>query len=438
MDGGLLCGQGGSGSTVWSRGYGAPGAQAATAVTVDASGKIVLVGAINGSIDFGCGALMSTASSSVFVAKLDPSAGCVWSKRFDSTGGSAAASVAVDASDDILIAGSFSGSIDLGGTMLMGKGTNAFVTKLDPSGTPKWSESFGNGTAVGTGVAADGTGNILVIGNFEGSIDLGGATLDGGGSVFIAKLDPNGVPMWGKSSGPTGVADASGVAVDASGSVLVTGVFGPSPIDFGCGMVTLTGDNNPFVVKLNPNGTCSWSKAFKGATSAYGTSVAVDPSAYVIVTGYFGGPGSIDFGGPAPVAVNGDTDMFVAKFAPDGGYQWGKGFGTIGATLGYAVAVDGEGAIFAAGSLNGSADFGSVALTSEGGDNLMIASLDAAGNSRWARRFAGPQSVPLVGIAVDPFFHVVVAGGFADFLDFGCGPLVSAGSENVFVADLVR
>jgi len=443
-DGGATCMPVGSGSTVWSHGYGEPGDQsalaAAYAVAVDAGGNVVVAGNFLGSVDFGCGKLTSGAAmSSGFVAKLDPGGVCLWSENL--IGSIGVASVAVDASGNVLVTGTFEGSIKLGGsTLTAGAGLeDLFVAKLDPSGTPVWGASalVTGGDSHGTGIAVDTTGNVIVIGYFSGSIAFAGTTLTsaGGGSAFVAKLDLSGTPMWGKSFGTMGSTDGDGIAVDASGSIVITGTFGPS-IDFGCGTLTTAQEYNPFVAKLSPTGACSWSRAFTGAT-AVGTSIAVDPSANVVVTGYLAADGPIDLGGPKPVAPPGGAGMFVAKFAPNGTYGWGNVFGTSGATDGDGVAVDGEGGVFVVGYLNGSVNFGGSTLTSVDGENLVLASFEADGSYRWAKRFGTPLEEYVVGIAVDPSSHVLIAGAFANSVDFGCGPFVSAG-EDAFVAEFVR
>lgn len=60
------------------------------------------------------------------------------------------------------------------------------------TGDHLWSKRFGDGAGQnGLGVAVDTDGNTLLYGSFDGTLDLGGPPLIGGG-VFVAKLDADG------------------------------------------------------------------------------------------------------------------------------------------------------------------------------------------------------------------------------------------------------
>src|SRR5207244_11623198 len=81
----------------------------------------------------------------------------------------------VDPSGNIDVTGAFSGPADFGGGALTSAGVDIFLAKLSPTGGHVWSRRFGSALAThtGNGVACDGSGNVLVTGSFENSIDLG-------------------------------------------------------------------------------------------------------------------------------------------------------------------------------------------------------------------------------------------------------------------------
>jgi hypothetical protein len=108
-------------------------------------------------------------------------------------------------------------------------------------------------------------------------------------------------------------------------------------------------------------------------------------------------------------------------------------------TWGNAIAADAESRVFIAGYVSGSVDFGGGELTSgSGGLGLVVAGFTAGGDCSWAKSFGKPVERVTMGIAVDPLSHLIVVGGFWGVLDFGCGPLASAGAQDAFVAALVR
>jgi hypothetical protein len=168
--------------------------------------------------------------------------------------------------------------------------------------------------------------------------------------------------------------------------------------------------------------------------------VAATASGQIVITGAFSGPGSIDFGS-GPVAGMADGNLFVVEFDANGAPVWGKVLGVSGTTVGEGITVDTAGNVFVSGTSLGSVDFGGGTLTSAGaGGDIFVASFEEGGTLRWARLFGAlaKYNGNPVPIAVDPACHVVVAGGFQGTLDFGGPPLTSGGSQDVFVAELVR
>ena len=85
-------------------------------------------------------------------------------------------------------------------------------------GTKQW------GTTVedyGSGVAVDGSGNIFVTGYTQGNLD--GNTNVGGDDIFLTKFDPLGVKGWTLLIGTTSEDRATGITVDSNGDIYITG-----------------------------------------------------------------------------------------------------------------------------------------------------------------------------------------------------------------------
>jgi hypothetical protein len=77
-----------------------------------------------------------------------------------------------------------------------------------------------------------------------------------------------------------------------------------------------------FLSKFASSGTFVWARTWGGSSYDYGFSVDVDGSGNAYVTGYFNDV--VDFN-PDPTAVdlhssNGDADIFLSKFKPDGSW----------------------------------------------------------------------------------------------------------------------
>jgi hypothetical protein len=98
--------------------------------------------------------------------------------------------------------------------------------------------------------------------------------------------------------------------VDGSGNVLVTGPFNGT-VNFGGGGLTSAGGSDIFVAKFSgADGAHLWSKRFGGSSDDIGMSVAADGSGDALLTGSFSG--LVDFGGEILTSA-GQTDIFVLK-----------------------------------------------------------------------------------------------------------------------------
>ncbi len=108
-------------------------------------------------------------------------------------------------------------------------------------------------------------------------------------------------------------------------------------------------------------------------------------------------------------------------------------FGNTDHDRGIAIAVDGARNVLVTGFFRGTVDFGGGALTSAGWD-IFVAKYDAAGAHLWSQRFGDTDLDGGGAIAVDGAGDVLVTGRFRGRVDFGGGPLTSAGSRDIFVA----
>jgi hypothetical protein len=370
-----------SGDRLWAKRFGSLDNDRGNAVAVDANGDLLVTGYFRGTVDFGGGALTSVSSyDDIFVAKFSGASGAhLWSKQFGGTYGDRGLGIAVDGSGNVLVTGFFQGTVDFGGGGLTSGGWyDIFVVKLSGvNGSHVWSKRFGaTGPDQGNGIAVDASGNVLVTGFFDGTVDFGGGPLASAGSydIFVAKFSGvDGAHVWSKRFGATGYDAGASVAVDASGNVLVTGFF-DGTVDFGGGSLVSAGVDDIFVAKFSGvNGAHVWSKRFGDTYYDNGNGIGVDASGNVLVTGLF--YGTVNFGG-GPLASAGSYDVFVAKLSGvDGAHMWSKRFGGSSDDRGAGVAADGSGNVLVTGFFNGTVDFGGEILTSAGSEDIFVLKL---------------------------------------------------------------
>jgi hypothetical protein len=187
-----------TGNPLWSDSWGTAGKSiGATGVAADGAGDIWLTGGLSGSVVIGGGTLTSVSPWDTFAAKLDANGKAVFSRDFGGpwiVSEGPGPTVAVDKHGNALFAGPSKGVLDFGGGQIPGAGgMDAYLAKLTGNGDHVWSRRFGDAQEQrGTGVAADGEGNVLLLGELAGSANLGVGPLTsaGGTDIFIAKFSP--------------------------------------------------------------------------------------------------------------------------------------------------------------------------------------------------------------------------------------------------------
>src|SRR5437667_427159 len=296
-DSALVMVVGSSGGTPWARGFGGAASDVGNGVAVDSGGNVVIIGTASGSVNFGGGPITANGYT-VVVAKFSPAGAHIWSRGFGDSFSNSGNGVAVDPSGNIAVTGAFSGPIDFGGGALISAAVDIFLAKLSPTGGHLWSRHFGSGLAThaGNGVACDGSGNVLVTGSFENSIDLGAGwtTSFAHKDMFVAKYSAAGAYVWSKLAGGLYDDAGRGVAVDATGKVVVTGTF-QAAVNFGTGSLITAGRTDVFVARYSPDGVPLVAQRFGGADFDAGNAVAVDRSGRPVVTGSY--RLGVDFGG---------------------------------------------------------------------------------------------------------------------------------------------
>ena len=421
---------------VWSKRFGNADDQVASRVAADTAGNVIVAGYFRGAVDFGGGDLTSAGSEDIFIAKFDPDGGYLWSKRFGAADNQYAFGLAVDLSGNVIVTGEFIGSVDFGGGDLTSAGVyDIFVAKFDPDGGYLWSKRFGDdGLQFSHAVDVDASGNPIAAGDFFGTVDFGGGVLSSALTVdvFAAKFTAGGSYLWSKDFGDPDYQYARGVAVDASGNVIITGPFAGS-VNFGGDVLTSAGQYDVYVAKFDPDGMHLWSKRFGDLNSQVANAVAVDAAGNVVVAGDFAG--AMDFGGGALTSA-GNTDIFIAKLDPNGAHLWSKRFGDSSNQTPCDVAVDASGNAILAGQFSGMVNFGGRTLTSAGGKDIFIARFGPDGIHIQSARFGDGDDQGASGVAFDAAGNTIVTGQFSGVVNFGGGALTSAGSKDVFLAKL--
>ncbi len=346
---------------------------------------------------------------------------------------------------------------------------DAFVAKVNAAGTALEYCGYigGGGSDGGNAIAVDGAGNAYIGGRTDTTetsfpVTVGpDLTYNGGfNDGFVAKVNAAGTALDycgyvggdGTAVSPSGGDHVFGIAVDSAGSAYITGLTDSDETSFSVTVgpdLTANGDYDAFVAKIDPSGAAFLYAGFLGgAKRDDGLSIAVDGAgnAYVV-----GATRSDQTSFPVTVGpdltLNGFLDAFVAKVDATGtgllyaGYIGGNGF-----TVGYGIAVDGEGNAYITG--NTASDETTFPLTEgpgltyNGGDeegDAFVAKITGDGTALvYAGYIGGSGDDTGQGIAVDSAGNAYVVGSTgSDEMTFPAtvGPILThSGSSDAFVA----
>ena len=372
-----------TGTPIWGMSFGdANSYQSITAIATDSDGNALITGFSFSSLNIGDAAL----PAGPFVAKFDKNGKFAWGKGLVASSCASvslgSARIAVTPQNDVILAGSFCGTLDFGDGPLVSQGSNVsngFIAKLrgnDGSGKASdggWTTVFGDGqnAQAASDVSVAPTGDIVVVGNFSGSLTLKSSYQSGSGvNIFVAQLTSAGVATWIANLG--GAADAQGakIAVDKFGGPVILGSFSDSISLDGNVINSIGGTENGLVVKMSTDKSIEWYKQVP--IGAFG-SVAIDTKGNIFLTGLF--KGSLDLGAGPLNAPGMEFDPFLAKLTKGGSVVWNKRFAGATQVLSIfgVVATNGADEPIMAGVTNIPVDFGTGILTPISGEDGFLA-----------------------------------------------------------------
>ena len=302
-----------AGELQWNTFLGSSETDEAKAIAVDGSGNVYVGG--RSEATWGAPLHAIGERGDAFVARLNSSGLLQWNLFIGGEWSESVNDIAVDAGGNVYVTGvCVNGwSDEFWGTPVAPSDIhqNAWVVKLNSSGTPAWYTFLGGaGEEHGTGIAVDESGHVYVSGRSSGTwgTPVNEHTGDGAEDGFAARLDSSGNRQWHTFFGGEDVDETTDVAVDASGGVYVSG---HSKANWGTPVTPHAGgDWDAFAVKLDGSGVRQWHTFIGSESGDLGWAIAVDGSRNTYVTGVWGGPPLSHPGG------------FVALLNPDGELQW--------------------------------------------------------------------------------------------------------------------
>lgn len=407
--------------------------QQAETIVSDSNGDVVISGVFDGTLDMGAGAVTAVGAEDMFVARLDGTGGGIWIVRFGKTGKTIPTASTIDSAGNVFVAGTFDGAVDFGSGIKVSSGQrDIFLVKINSAGTVVWSKTFGDtADQEPAGVAVDSNGDVVMVGNFAGTLFFGGGSLHSAGQddVFLVTFSGNGTWTCDARFGDGGAQSVSDVAMGPFDEYLLAGNFNGA-INFGGGWLSSPADHDAYVAKFGAG--CSFVNHAKfgglgGDQFARAVALAADGTAWL--AGMFDGEMNL---GVAHLSSH-DADGFLIKLDgnenPVDAMEFGNDYKE---QEPLSLGVDGAGNVVMVGRFQGQMDLGGSLLLSLGNYDMFVAKFSADLTHLHSAGYGGPDTQSANDLAVNANGTFVLTGVLRLQLKVGATTLTTSGGEDVF------
>lgn len=279
-----------------------------------------------------------------------------------------------------------------------------------------------------TGVAVDSLGNVYTVGWFEGMASIGeqNLTVSGHQDAFIARWTPEGQAVWVCQGGGRDDDMGAAITVDPLDHIIAMGRFRSTNATFD--LITITNkyarDNNSlWLAKLSPQGKAEWVQQAGGASTLERAAVDTDALGNIYLVACMA-----RFAHFGNTNLSGYEDILLAKYDPQGHLLWATKAGGNGYDYGLDLAATSAGFTYVTGYFEKDAPFGHITLTSRGLTDVFLAKYDPEGQVIWAVQAGGSSQDQDSRLAVDSLGGIYLAGWFAGKISIGPHELAANGS----------
>ena len=297
-----------------------------------------------------------------------------------------------------------------------------YIAKYSPTGSLIWQKTFGgtySDRATDLAICPD--QNIVVTGQFFGTVNFGGITLSSSVNskdIFVLKMDPAGNVLWARKEGGNLAENAYGITADHQNNVILTGQFqGTSSI----GNNTFTSAIDPntnqpsfdfFISKYDSNGNSLWSLNGSAEYEDRGLAVAVDNQNNIFFTGQF----SKDLTFASTTYLNlGYNIGFLCKLNPSGQLQF---FNQIkaGMTNPYDLELNSDNEVVVTGDFLGNMNYydatGAHPIQNAYEKQIFVIKTSNSGNYQWNYTLGSDNDLSARSVSMDPHKDIFVTGYF--------------------------
>ncbi len=303
-----------------------------------------------------------------------------------------------------------------------------------------WSAQIGSSSWDGGSGVVDRYGNFYISGGFQGEkCHLGATTLSNGGknSIFFAKYDPDGNLLWAQRLGgdnSASYAELQGALVFYDSVNNVLFLYGVFWGSAKFGASTLNSQGSDiFVAKYNPDGSCIWAKKYGGAGSDEITGMSLDEAGNIFLCGATSDSAHFD-------SITISKGGFLAKLDPTGHCIWAKKVTDYDPFFYSKVRFMDlrvfEGSIYVDGCLSTDKSLwiDTLFINHPGYGSSLLCCFDGSGTIKWVREGVSVATEMYSKIAMDTNGNVYFTGYFRGKIQFGDSLLVTgSGNHEMFL-----
>ncbi|MDP4266206.1 MAG: SBBP repeat-containing protein [Bacteroidota bacterium] len=306
----------------------------------------------------------------------------------------------------------------------------------------QWISTYGgNSFDYGRGITIDSKDNLFITGSFQETANFGNFSLTsrGGEDMFIMKMNLNGKVEFVKNAGGKQQDYGKGICSDKNGNIYIIGCF-QGHANFDDSVLVSKGKSDVFIAKYSETGVLKWVRKLGGAYDDEGNSICVDNYGNTYVTGNFSG---LVIAGKESIKSNGKSDIFIAKYDPEGILLWFKHYGYPGRNKGNSITIDYLGNCYVTGCLdstitysyyNSGPNYNSNPKKEKVDQYIFVAKYNANGNLEWTKVSKGDEDNRGLGICVDSIGNCYVTGFFSGICKFDAVELSANNGWDIFLA----
>lgn len=367
------------GQLIWLKQLGGNSADRLNGITIIDDNTIVVAGEMKGVLYYGTDSLVAQDRLDAVVLQIDSSGQINWAKQAGGMGDDSAIDVVANIAGTVWVTGYYENDLSADNDTVFSYGTrDAFVWKLNPNGTTVWLSHLGGpGFDEGVSIAIDSHLDCYVTGSFRDIIYTNQDTAFGNLSndIFVVKYDNNGNATWVRTMGGPSSDRAQCVAVDGQDNICLTGWYN-AYLDVDTVRLADRQEEDIFLVKMNSMGDLLWAKDVAYRFDERGYEVDFDAQNNVYLMGTLDSFLIIEDDSLYNRHLNRPTDIFIAKFSPDGDYKWSQTLGHYYNDFCYDMVVVDASELYITGSFQDTTIYIGDTLISQGQFDVFIAKFE--------------------------------------------------------------